>query len=69
MKKKRDNVIEFIRPRGAQIEALYELKKAREEGLDKVIVVAATGIGKTYLGAFDSMEYKKIFLWLIEKKS
>jgi len=53
-------VIELIRPKGAQIEALHELKKAREEGLDKVIVVAATGIGKTYLAAFDSLEYKKI---------
>ncbi|WP_026881450.1 phospholipase D-like domain-containing protein [Clostridium akagii] len=39
------SVIEFINPRGAQIEALYELKKARLAGLDKVIVVAATGIG------------------------
>ncbi|HEY5560635.1 MAG TPA: DEAD/DEAH box helicase family protein [Clostridiaceae bacterium] len=55
-----NNVIELIRPKGAQIEALYELKKARAEGLDKVIVVAATGVGKTYLGAFDSIEFKKI---------
>lgn len=54
------SVIELIKPRGAQIEALYELKKARAEGLDKVIVVAATGVGKTYLAAFDSIEYKKI---------
>jgi len=54
------SVIDLIRPKGAQIEALYELKKARAEGLDKVIVVAATGIGKTYLGAFDSLEYKKV---------
>lgn len=53
-------VIELIRPRGAQIEALYRLRKAREEGLDKVIVVAATGVGKTYLAAFDSIGYKKI---------
>jgi len=54
------SVIDFIRPKGAQIEALYELKKARIEGLDKVIVVVATGVGKTYLGAFDCLEYKKI---------
>lgn len=54
------SVIELIRPKGAQIEALYELKKARGAGLDKVIVVAATGIGKTYLGAFDSLGFKKI---------
>ena len=47
-------------PRGAQIEALYELEKAREEGIDKGIVVAATGIGKTYLAAFDSINFEKI---------
>lgn len=43
-----------ISPRGAQIEALYELKKAREEGVVKGLVIAATGVGKTYLAAFDS---------------
>lgn len=47
-------------PVGAQIEALYELKSAREEGIDKGIVVAATGIGKTYLSAFDSKHYRRI---------
>jgi HKD family nuclease len=46
-------------PTGAQIEALYQLRKAREEGIDKGLVVAATGVGKTYLSAFDSQEYKK----------
>ncbi|MBU3112713.1 DEAD/DEAH box helicase family protein [Clostridium lacusfryxellense] len=53
-------VIPMYEPRGAQIEALYELKKCREEGLDKGLVVAATGIGKTYLAAFDSLEFNKI---------
>ncbi|MGI6366615.1 MAG: DEAD/DEAH box helicase family protein [Bacillota bacterium] len=47
-------------PTGAQIEALYQLRKAREEGIDKGLVVAATGVGKTYLSAFDSQEYKRI---------
>jgi len=37
------NIISFPRPMGAQIEALYELRKFREENLDKGIVVAATG--------------------------
>ena len=53
-------VTELVRPRGAQVEALYELRKCREEGLDKGMVVAATGIGKTYLAAFDSRDYKKV---------
>ncbi|MCM8712122.1 DEAD/DEAH box helicase family protein [Clostridium sp. SYSU_GA19001] len=55
-----NNVLELFEPRGAQIEALYALKKARDEGLDKVIIIAATGIGKTYLSAFDSKDYNRI---------
>ncbi len=51
---------ELFEPRGTQIEALYELRKTREEGFDKGLVVAATGIGKTYLAAFDSKPYKRI---------
>jgi len=54
------NIISFPQPIGAQIEALYELRKFREENLDKGIVVAATGIGKTFLAAFDSKEFKRI---------
>ena len=57
---KEDNVINIFEPRGAQIEALYSLEKSREEGFDKGLVVAATGIGKTYLAAFDSVKYNKI---------
>lgn len=53
-------VTDLYLPRGAQIEALYHLKKTREEGFDKGLVVAATGIGKTYLAAFDSHEYQRI---------
>ena len=48
------------KPRGAQIEALYELNKAREEGVSEGMVAAATGVGKTYLAAFDSVDYEKI---------
>lgn len=47
-------------PRGAQIEALYELKIAREEGISKGLVIAATGVGKTYLAAFDSISFNRI---------
>ena len=56
------NITSLFEPRGAQIEALYELKKTREEGNDKALVVAATGIGKTYLAAFDSREFKRVLL-------
>ena len=55
-----DNITSLFEPRGAQIEALYELKKTREEGNDKALVVAATGIGKTYLAAFDSRKFNRV---------
>lgn len=47
-------------PRGAQIDALYELDLARKEGVSEGVVAAATGVGKTYLAAFDSLEYDKV---------
>lgn len=53
-------VTSLFEPRGAQIEALYALEQTREEGFDKGLVVAATGIGKTYLAAFDSRAYERI---------
>lgn len=55
-----EKILKLYEPRGAQIEALYELKKSRGEGYEKGLVVAATGIGKTYLAAFDSREYERI---------
>ncbi|MCU7202275.1 DEAD/DEAH box helicase family protein [Turicibacter sanguinis] len=54
------NYTNLFEPRGAQIEALYHLKRTREEGFDKGLVVAATGIGKTYLAAFDSKEFERV---------
>lgn len=47
-------------PRGFQIPALYELNKVREDGCKKAMIVVATGLGKTYLSAFDSLKYEKI---------
>lgn len=50
----------LFQPRGAQIEALYALENSRREGAAKGLVQAATGIGKTYLAAFDSAGYKRV---------
>lgn len=50
----------FYQPRGVQIEALYALENSRAEGATKGLVQAATGIGKTYLAAFDSVSYKRV---------
>ena len=47
-------------PRGAQIEALCALENARAEGAVKGLVQAATGVGKTYLAAFDSRNYDRV---------
>lgn len=50
----------LFQPRGAQIEALYSLEKTREDGATKGLVQAATGVGKTYLAAFDSINFKRV---------
>jgi superfamily II DNA or RNA helicase len=54
------SVLPVVEPRGAQIEALYELQRTREDGFDKALVVAATGLGKTYLAAFDSVDFARV---------
>lgn len=53
-------ITEIFRPRGTQIEALYALEESRAEGAVKGLVQAATGVGKTYLAAFDSAKYKHV---------
>ncbi|MBQ7433075.1 MAG: DEAD/DEAH box helicase family protein [Lachnospiraceae bacterium] len=50
----------LFQPRGAQIEALYALEDSRAEGATKGLVQAATGVGKTYLAAFDSARYQRV---------
>ncbi|MCI9036023.1 MAG: DEAD/DEAH box helicase, partial [Lachnospiraceae bacterium] len=50
----------LFQPRGAQIEALYALEDSRSEGATKGLVQAATGVGKTYLAAFDSAKYERV---------
>ena len=54
------NVRVLYEPRGAQIEALCALEDTRAEGAKKALVQAATGVGKTYLAAFDSKNYKRV---------
>ena len=50
----------LFQPRGAQIEALCALENSRAEGAAKGLVQAATGVGKTYLAAFDSAKYNRV---------
>lgn len=54
------NVRVMYEPRGAQIEALCALEHTRQEGAKRALVVAATGVGKTYLAAFDSKGFERV---------
>lgn len=54
------NVRALYEPRGAQIEALCALEDTRAEGAKRALISAATGVGKTYLAAFDSKDYKRV---------
>src|SRR6185369_2641995 len=40
-------------PRPAQLAALQALAERRRQGISKTTVIAATGLGKTFLAAFD----------------
>lgn len=55
-----EQTVELFQPKGVQIEALYALEDSRAEGATKGLVQAATGVGKTYLAAFDSAKYEKV---------
>ena len=50
----------LFEPRGAQIEALCALENTRAEGAKRALVMAATGVGKTYLAAFDSRKFRRV---------
>ncbi|MEB3223623.1 MAG: DEAD/DEAH box helicase family protein, partial [Candidatus Sericytochromatia bacterium] len=47
-------------PNPAQREALARLEALREDGERKALVIAATGIGKTFLAAFDSAPFGRV---------
>lgn len=56
-----DTKVEMLfQPRGAQIEALYALEASRADGANRALIQAATGVGKTYLAAFDSAKYERV---------
>ena len=41
-----------------QRDALANIRKLREEGERKAVVISATGTGKTYLSAFDVRQFQ-----------
>lgn len=46
-----------VKPNSMQRGALKELRRYRDLGVDRALVVAATGSGKTYLAAFDARNF------------
>lgn len=46
---------EILSPRPWQLEALESLKRIREAGYRRALVAVATGMGKTWLAAFDAL--------------
>lgn len=51
--------VEDVAPRDVQIEALDQLALARDVGRDRALVVMATGLGKTWLAAFDVAQLRE----------
>jgi superfamily II DNA or RNA helicase/HKD family nuclease/predicted house-cleaning noncanonical NTP pyrophosphatase (MazG superfamily) len=58
-----------ILPNEAQIEALETLTKMRSEGIKKAAVIAATGIGKTYIAAFDFKQVGGRLLFIAHREN
>jgi superfamily II DNA or RNA helicase len=46
-------------PRDVQVEALAALRECRESGVRRALVVMATGLGKTFLAAFDVDQFRE----------
>ena len=65
-----DVSIELIKPNYMQRRALKELNRYRAMGIQKALVVAASGSGKTYLSAFDARNFNpKKLLYIVHEGS
>lgn len=65
------NVIdEKINPNSMQRKALKELRRYRDTGVKKALIISATGSGKTYLAAFDARNFgAKRLLYIVHRES
>ena len=62
--------VEGIRPNSMQRKALKELRRNRDLGVKRALVIAATGSGKTFLVAFDAKNYDaKKLLFVVHRDS
>lgn len=59
-----------INPNSMQRKALRELRRYRDTGVKKALIISATGSGKTYLSAFDARNYgAKRLLYIVHRES
>ena len=59
-----------INPNSMQRKALRELRRYRDTGVKKALIISATGSGKTYLAAFDSRNFgAKRLLYIVHGES
>lgn len=64
------NSANILQPNLMQRKALKELRRYRDTGVNKALVIAATGSGKTYLAAFDARNYDaKHLLYIVHEQS
>ena len=57
-----------INPNSMQRRALKEIRRYRDMGVNKALVISATGSGKTYLAAFDARNYgAKRLLYIVHR--
>ncbi len=54
-----DPIEEAPKPHTVQLEALAQLRESRAEGRRRALVVLATGLGKTWLAAFDYQQMRE----------
>ncbi|MDD7630193.1 MAG: DUF3427 domain-containing protein [bacterium] len=61
---------EKINPNSMQRKALKELRRYRDTGVKKALIISATGSGKTYLAAFDARNFgAKRLLYIVHRES
>ncbi|MGX7031367.1 DEAD/DEAH box helicase [Vagococcus zengguangii] len=59
----------YVVPNKMQRQALDSLEQLRAEGQQKGLIISATGTGKTYLAAFDVLNYKpKKMLFIVHRE-
>lgn len=59
-----------INPNSMQRKALRDLRRYRDTGVKKALIISATGSGKTYLAAFDARNFgAKRLLYIVHRES